>query len=807
MTARPLCVVSLAVILSMLLLTAVGFLPLQDPSAGAAADVLDTGQQIWLEGVVDSRQEKENSVQYIIGNTRISKTHSKILQQTSKTQQQISIISEQTSKTKQEIPKETQQFLKQLNTRVLVSLDSKEDELLPIGASAIFFGELQSMEKPGNPGQFDSAAYYRAKGVGYRFWSESTTVEKESEFPIGEWMNGLRKRGVSVLVNALPDRFAGILSTMFLGEKSLLEEETRIEFMWSSLLHLLTISGMHLSMMGMGLFRLLRRIRIPIPCSAAAAGALMGFYSVLTGGGVATLRAYIMFLVALGAWVTGRSYDMLSSLSLSILLLLTSNYGYLYYSGFQLSAAAVLGSGLFYPIMKQYVKKKKVKPIRTFRQKQKKLLADSALACLAINLTTLPLVCYYYSEIPIYGIPINILLLPTVGVLLADTCAGVLAGLLGGAAFAMVSKVILFPAGFLLFLYEKIMGIVRILPGAMWICGQPEIWQIVVYYVGLTAAVGWMNYKNQTRDDPKKSRQNAPQNHIGSREKTVILMPVCSVCITLLILFIRFPDELSVTALDVGQGDSIAIQSRGHAWLVDGGSSSVKNVGKYRILPYLKSQGIQRLDAVIVTHPDEDHINGILEVMEMINKRETALKIGQLMLPIWMQGDESEQQFLDLARKLNMPVTYLKCGDTFTFQELWAEVLHPQKSDYSGDANEGSVTLGLHMGQFDALLTGDLEKEGEFETIPYLSEYEYLKCGHHGSKYATSEKFLGVVQPKIAAISCGKDNHYGHPHKDTLSRLKKVNCKIWCTKDVGAVTVTTDGNEVWVFCQNTYERN
>lgn len=658
-------------------------------------------------------------------------------------------------------------------------------------------GELQTLEEPGNPGQFDSSTYYRAKGIGYRFWCEETVLKKKSEFPVGEWMKKLKKRGVAVLENALPERFAGILSTMFLGEKSLLEEDTRIDFQWSSLLHLLAISGMHLSLLGLGLFKLLRRIRMPIPVAAVTAGIVMGIYSAWTGGSVATLRAYVMFLVVLGAWVLGRSYDCISSLSLSILLLLLSNYGYFYYSGFQMSAAAVVGAGLMYPLMKKYVRKKVQKPVRTFWQKQKRLLMDSFLACTAINLTTLPLVCYYYSEIPVYGIPVNILLLPTVGYLLFDTCAGVLVGMAGSGMCMFISKIILLPAEVLLLIYEKIMNLVRLLPGAMWICGQPKIWQIALYYAGVLTAAIWMQWRI-TRERRRKEHVEIPKQFVM---KT---FPAFLLGLSLVLLFIRFPDVFSVTCLDVGQGDSIAIQSKGHAWLVDGGSSSVKNVGKYRILPYLKSQGIQSLDAVIITHPDEDHINGVLEMLEMIDKRETALRIKKLLLPVWMKEDESEKPFVELAEKIRIPIFYLQRGDTFTFQKMKVEVLHPENMDYSGNANEGSVTLGVHFEEVDALLTGDLEKEGEIETIPYLSQYEYLKCGHHGSKYATSDEFLDVVKPLVAVISCGKDNRYGHPHSDTVERLKEAECEMFRTDRQGAVKLKIDGKRITM---ETYKQN
>lgn len=671
-----------------------------------------------------------------------------------------------------------------------------------IGSDIRVQGCLEDIEPPGNPGQFDRVSYYAARGIFYSMWAEQIQILEQRK-SVSERVEQLRQRMVKNLEKMLPERHAGILAAMLLGDKSSLDTDVRLNYEAGSVLHIISISGLHLMLLGMGLYNFLRRMLMPETVSAMSAGVVMACYCWFTGNQPATLRALFMFYVILGAKVTGRSYDPLSSMSLSFILLLAENHCYLFYSGFQLSFAAVIGAGVIYPVWRDRMQRRH--RIRTKWQKGKQLLKDNILACMAITLTTLPLTCYYFYQIPVFGLLANLLILPTISVALIPGAVGTAVGLFHITA----GKLLLFPAWALLEGYDVVLKTIRAVPGAVYICGQPEIWQIFVYYL-LLAAVTWrMKYilekKGEEGVDLEKEemRGRGLMNRVriitGGRRGAVFL-----IIFAVLLLMWRKPVSLSIAALDVGQGDSIVLRSGTGVYLIDGGSSSEKQVGTYRILPYLKSQGIRTLTGIIVTHPDEDHTNGILELLEQAAARQTGIRIERLFLPVWMKASKEEQQFLEVSEKAGIPVFYLQRGDQIQQEELRIQVLHPDEEDHCKSPNSGSITLGVRYRAFDALLTGDLEGDGEkkvleeMETCKEFKVYEYLKVAHHGSRNSTMEEFLKAIQPQIAVISCGEKNTYGHPHQETLNRLKKQKAEIYDTPSGGAVTVSVDGDQLTV---------
>ena len=223
------------------------------------------------------------------------------------------------------------------------------------------------------------------------------------------------------------------------------------------------------------------------------------------------------------------------------------------------------------------------------------------------------------------------------------------------------------------------------------------------------------------------------------RERMLFGITMFFACV---LLFYRPRETFSITALDVGQGDSLVVESGRFVMLNDGGSSSASAVGEKRILPYLKQRGIAALDAVVVTHPDADHTNGILELLELIGEQKTALRIRHLFLPVWMKGSEKENPFILAAQKAGIMVEYLKKGDEIRAGELTVSVLHPGAGeDYTGEENAGSVVLQLSCGACRALLTGDLEGSGEEEVLGAAERCQILKVAHHAREIQRARHF------------------------------------------------------------------
>ncbi len=269
-----------------------------------------------------------------------------------------------------------------------------------------------------------------------------------------------------------------------------------------------------------------------------------------------------------------------------------------------------------------------------------------------------------------------------------------------------------------------------------------------------------------------------------------------------------------VTFLDVGQGDCICVQlSSGEVYLFDCGSSSRKGIGEDVLIPFLKYYGISEIDAVFASHGDADHMNGLVELMNL--RKENHITIRQLILPK-MEQAVLQEEFGELLRategtdEAEIPVSVIWAGEGWTVDgDDTFLCLHPSAGRVSQGGNEGSQCfyVELHEGEneLSLLLTGDVEGIGEKEVTDELKQWgignvDALKVAHHGSKYSTTDAFLEVAKPSVAVISCGRRNSYGHPHEETLKRLEAAKCDVLTTPQYGAITVEVDeGVKVYGF--------
>lgn len=249
------------------------------------------------------------------------------------------------------------------------------------------------------------------------------------------------------------------------------------------------------------------------------------------------------------------------------------------------------------------------------------------------------------------------------------------------------------------------------------------------------------------------------------------------------------PYILTVHYIDVGQGDSELIQINNKNLLIDAGPKDAED----KVVSYLKTQNITKLDYIIATHPHDDHIGGMLEVLK-------NFKVNEFIAPK-IYNPPTTSTFKDLITTLknkNMKITVLKPGDYINLGEnVQCEILAPSKTYYE-NLNNYSIVVKITYKNSKFLFTGDAEEESEKEVLNngFDVSCDVLKIGHHGSKTASSDKFLKEASPKIAVISCGKNNDYGHPHKTTLDKLNSINCKIYRTDLNGDIVIISDGNNI-----------
>lgn len=642
----------------------------------------------------------------------------------------------------------------------------KEKVKLPVGSLVVVSGNLQEIEEARNPGEFDSKQYARCR---HRYYvMKKGRIERQSQdySKYRQFLAETQQRFAQILEKSCKGQ-AGAFQAIVLGDKDDLDSELKMRYQMAGIIHILAISGLHISLLGMGLYRFLKRAGLGVWPAGILALAIMLQYGMMTGAGVSTMRAVCMFLLSVGAKIAGRIYDLPTGLAAAAILILVESPAYLLDGGFLLSFGAVIGIGCVWPMIEEMLAVKKIKSS----------VVSSLLSSVVLQLTTLPVVLWYYGEISLIGLFLNLLVIPTVGIVLASGVFGALAGLFS----IKLACLIVLPGRILLKIYELLCTLAGKFVFCTWVGGQPQIWQIVAYYV-LMGAVLWICSRTISLNIEKR----------GGSSRICLLF----VCAAVFLLGYRPREELRITCLDVGQGDGIVVEAD-NRWnlLIDGGSTNKSQTGQYQILPYLKSRGISHLDGIYVSHTDEDHISGVREILEYRVKGLTSLRIDHLFLPDWGYGE-----LVDLAQKAGVDVMYLKEGDEIRYGDLQIRVLWPLDGASGTDVNEEAMVLQVQKGDFKGLFTGDIGMETEEKLLEkgYLEDVDLLKVGHHGSRYSTGEEFLEKIKPELAVISCSATNTYGHPSEETIERLTSAGAKVLITKDVGAVSVWKQGKKLFV---------
>lgn len=656
---------------------------------------------------------------------------------------------------------------------------------LSMGNRIRIYGKLALFTNPTNPGQFNEGLYYKLQDIDYRMVALNLQVIDSKVDHIKEAFYLLRNR-MKKVYGELDEKTASVLNAMLLGDTKNLDKETKELYQAAGISHVISISGMHITLLGMAIFSLVFRF-LGRTWATVAAVSFIIFYGILTGFSVSTNRAVVMMIVLLGAKLVGRTYDLLSAVALSALLILVQEPMQIYHTGFLLSYGAILGIGVSYPSLMT------VFPIKEWKKREETLgrlivshrkktcrkiwtfLKCKAVSLLvfqfAIQLILLPILLSSYYRIPTYTFLMNLLVVPFMDYLILF---GLPAGLIGCLHLAL-GRFFLASSYYLLIFSNTLCSMVYYLPHHYLVVGQPDIWKILLYACfGITGL--WLVRKGKK-------------------------LGLLCLCIGMGILLLPFPTkkQLIITALDVGQGDCLVMETpEGSVYMIDGGSLDVSNVGEYRILPFLYSKGIAQLDYVFVSHCDTDHISGIYDILKACEKGEFRLK--HLVVANTSYEEENYKALVSEAEKIGIDVIKLKRGDVLKEGDLKMVCLHPTYEYNTDSANDASLVLDLSYGDFDMLLTGDVEKTGEKYMLDGMErkKYEVLKVAHHGSNSSSSKAFLDQILPGVSIISAGKNNRYGHPHSEVVNRLKDINCRICGTYEAGAIMITTDGERYYI---------
>lgn len=730
---------------------------------------------------------------------------------------------------------------------------------LSIGDELTVRGKCFLPSPPTNPGQFDTVFYDLTRGVVLRMSSPSLLPEDDGMTGRGTddtltggsaarstgyrrhrspgerfrdflWRMRLRLRLAASLVFG---EDSPLIHSIILGDKSGLPQDLKRLYQNGGIAHILAISSLHITMLGKSLYEFLRKRRCSFPLSALLSAFLVLSFCIMTGNSVSAQRASVMFCVWLGSQIAGRTSDRLSALSLAAVIILLRQPWSLWDSTFLLSFSCILTIEFLPDAIKLFLRMLRAgsRSIEKVRQRNRRgekarqgerrgekarqrnrgssivgrylreVLSSSLVSSAALQIGTLPVVLYFFYQMEPFSFLTNMAVLPCMGLLMFFSLLGCCIGTLSVSFGSLFQS----PCHVLLTLFRTLCRMEERLPGAVLICGRPALWKVIVYYLAIVGMTIWIRLAAAGGDGGIFGRQGHPADRMitaGQRKICPLspsLMkfacPLLTVSVIFLVMFHPHP-KLRVTVLDVGQGDCILLEEGRRAYLVDAGSSSEEKIWRLKIESCLKYYGIPQLEAAFITHGDEDHRSGLIEMLDSYEPgfrgcNAGGISLKKIIFPDLSYADERLTETAEKAGRLGIQVCMIDNGGRVGPFIC----LSPDPDCMTGDANQDCLVLLFHVKKFRMLLTGDIENEGEESFVrrnqgnPLLSDIDVLKVGHHGSANATSIGLLDLTHPALAVISCGRNNRYGFPKKEVLERLAAAGADIHRTDREGAVQI------------------
>lgn len=708
--------------------------------------------------------------------------------------------------------------------KVLVSFkgDLLTGKTIHSGNRTFLTGMAEFPEEASNLGQFSYRMYYRGLGIRNKVNAYQISVYEEKASPLKMQTERFGTYASGAFKAICADEDAGVFQAILLGDKSELSEKLKERFQDNGIAHILAVSGLHVSLIGMSLYGAMRYIGASYGMAGVCASALLTFYGFVTGFGASVFRAVFMVEVSCLAAYLGRSYDLLSALSLSLILQAWQSPYLLFSAGLQLSYGAVAAIGIETELMRERMRRLKeledaeVEECNMVKKTKGHLrckswlntVHETIMVSMAIQLYTMPVQLYHYFSFPLFGILLNLVVIPLLtyaagsGILALGIYSIALAVLHffadGGIGISglscldgckviylpqmlkMVARACTGPGHYIFKCYEWLCIQAEKMPFHSVIPGRPTAIQIAVFYLLLLIRYVYVMEKWGNR----LKRKTADMTFMGA---------------AILLLMINPVRGLHVWFLDVGQGDGVFIRTRCAAILSDCGSSQDKKIGKNVLIPFLKSQGINKLDWILVSHADADHINGI----EWLLTEESDIRVDNLALPAVGKGQEVYEKIEKLAKSRGAGVYYLKRGAKIQAEDLTLNCIHPDKNENATeDRNSHSLVFDVTYGDFSMLLTGDIGADEERQIL-LMEENEksaenvtLLKAAHHGSAGSSSEDFLEYYLPDFTVLSYGEGNTYGHPAPEAVERLEDTGTRLLRTAKSGAIHVWTDGRDL-----------
>ncbi|HPU01135.1 MAG: ComEC/Rec2 family competence protein [Firmicutes bacterium] len=687
--------------------------------------------------------------------------------------------------------------------RLLVKIYGEVRDCYRFGEKLRLRGTIVEPKGRRVPGGFDYAFYLRAQGIDGLIYPQPLQVSSlgaGETWPPAAAAVALRRRMVATIEAHLPSPASELLAGILFGQRRRLPEDIQENFTASGTGHLLAVSGLHVGLVAaliLGLWRCLG-LRGKLPLILALL--LVLGYAYLTGMRPSALRAAVMLAFALGALLLERDRDLPTAVALAALAPLVLNPLYLFNIGFQLSYTATLAIIYLQPPLAEALLKLGLPGF----------VRPALAVTLASQLGVLPLCAYHFQHVPVGALFFNLLLVPLMAPVVGLGLGGALLGFAWPAAAAFVLRI----CGLLLQLVILVTGLARHPFFYRPVQPPSEPGLFLIYLLMAGAAFLYYRFRRQRqRAQELPEAPGAEPDLLPPRlfrqplhARRLLLFAVLGVALLLVwgsIMAPPRPSGLVVTFLDVGQGAAALVEAPcGTNIIIDGGGTPPPREedpgqrGEMVLLPFLRRQGVRRIDLVVASHPHEDHFGGLLPLVEEI-------PVNTLLISPVAGASPYYAQLLERAAERGISIERAGAGRAWgAASGLRMETLGPPPELLEGtgsDLNNNSLVLKVSYGAVSFLFCGDIENEGARQLLKQKSRLraEVLLVPHHGGFMELLPELLDAVKPRYAVISVGP-NTFGHPHPHTLAVLEKAGTEILRTDLHGSIILRTDGSRLRV---------
>lgn len=676
-------------------------------------------------------------------------------------------------------------------------IEVKKDISFQYGDKVMLQGEFRKGSKQRNTGGFDYQLYLKSIHI---YGTLKVENYKKISSDNANWfeksMNDIKLVITQNIENLLEEQEQQIVKGFILGDTTALDEELKEKFQIANISHVLAVSGMHIVYIVIGIEIVFKKWLGKRHVKYVVIIGLV-FYMALTGYTSSIVRAGIMGMMNIVAFLVYRKNDIWTSIAISLGIILIQNPYAITGVGLQLSYLGTIGIILFNKSIKQYFDNIKWIKNNISIKRSKRIsqivenLKDMIAVTLSAQLMILPVMLYHFNMIGIYFVITNILVSIVTGPIMFLSVIFVFSSFIQLQISQFIS--IFLSLGIKCFI--QISNLAN-LPFSKIYVPTPSILFIIIYYIAILVGnqiyrIYTSKYLNTTQTrvknlialmryklyEKKKKIRKIYQKILKERNVKVFIVKTYKVIffIVFLVGIYQFPKNLEIHFLDVGQGDSCFMITPNHKTiLIDGGGSTSNtfDVGKDTLIPYLLDKGYTKLDYILISHFDQDHVGGILPILE-------EFKVGQVFITKQEEKSENYETFLEIVKEKNLKVREVKVGDKITIGEVTFHILWPmEKQIEENQLNNNAMVMKLQYKSFSMLFTGDIEEVAEKKILnTYKNHLDMLKAtvlkvAHHGSKSSSTEEFLEVVNSKVAIIGVGENNMFGHPNNAVLERLQ-----------------------------------